>query len=556
MHLLSCSEGCKAPAGYCIVTVLLHTSPDLPSDKTPAFWVSLGDGPAALAHNKRRPDVSAQLEDAFDAIAARWFELAKDLAATPSAELAHAPACAVNASDFGLMLAWTRLVDAWAAEAETTLVICDDPWMFHHLARRPGIDAGRPPPLWSKAAGLWFRGFAARLKAAARYSLTCLRSRARRPNGSSGDSWLLVYAHPTSTADGEDGYFGDLMRTMPYLQRVLHVDCGWKRARELGRDGRTFSLHAWGNPLFALALLPFSKWRPNPAQKRGEAGWLVRRAAALEGGTGQAAAIRWQGHCQERWLAATGPGVVAWPWENHAWERSFVRATRAGKTITIGYQHSVIGRHMFNYAAVSNVDGAASLPDRVLCSGASTRDQLRAWGMDDGRLGIGGGFRFSQRGRTQFDPAAPVFVALPFDQATAAEMVATVRRIAGGKRRFLVKDHPMTPFAFDNSPGVERSRVPLGQHQRLSAVIFAATTVGLEAVLLGLPTVRFRPTGTFVIDILPRGVSVPVAGPDDLDAVLEGLVPPPAIDRETVLAKPDRALWASVLNPGGSTHAV
>jgi hypothetical protein len=135
-------------------------------------------------------------------------------------------------------------------------------------------------------------------------------------------------------------------------------------------------------------------------------------------------------------------------------------------------------------------------------------------------------------------------------------MIAAVSRLAArGNRRFLVKDHPMTPRVFADGNGVERTTLPLGRHERLSAVVFAATTVGLEALLLGLPTVRFRPAATFAIDILPAGVTVPVAGPDDLGRVLDGLSPPAVPDRERVLATPDRMLWKDLLSPGETTYA-
>jgi hypothetical protein len=534
----------------------LYQSFDTPPVDAFDSWVCISADSQKLPEKSRRPDVGAAFEEAFDRASNQWFDQAKILSAESSAALAHTTVCGSRASDFGAMLAWADLVSNWIQEPETTLVLCDDPWVFRHLAERPGVIAGNPPRLLPMTVRLWLRGYAARCKVALRFFQAALSLPAAGPEISANGSWLLVYGHPKSSADGQDGYFGDLMKTMPHLLRVLHVDCSSTRARELGNDGRTFSLHAWGNPFFALAKLPFSRWRPNSVTQHGEKGWLVRRAAALEGGTGQAAAIRWQIHCQKRWLEAMRPSIVSWPWENHSWERVFIRVARALKSTTIGYQHSVIGRQMLSYSPRSNLDGPQSLPDRVVCSGASTRDQLLSWDMPASRLCIGGGLRFVDRGKTVFDPHAPVFVALPSDGPTASEMMEAVRKAGQNKHHFLVKDHPMTPFAFENSEGVERTNISLGNHERLSAVIFAMTTVGLEAVLLGLPTARFRPAETFVIDILPPEVTVPVIGPGDFEAVLENLTSPPVIDGETILANPDRALWTSILNPGDSAHAI
>jgi len=484
--------------------------------------------------NADRPGLGAALEQSFDAEAAAWWDIGKRLSAQPSAILAHTPACVANASDFGLMLAWTRLVKAWAAENETTVVTCDDPWIFRHLRQLPGVTAERVPPLWRHEASLALRGFVSRCAVALRVAIASLRAPA---GGSQSASWLLVYGHPSSAPEGIDGYFGDLMQKLPSLRRILHVDCPPSRARGLG-----VSLHGFGHPAFAL-VLPFARWRPGDA---GECRWLVRRAAAREGGTGQAAMIRWQIHCQRRFLTRMRPKVVAWPWENHSWERAFVRAARSQGVRTVGYQHSVIGRQMLNYAPKSNPDGLASVPDRVLCSGAATRDQLARWGMPRGRLSIGGALRFQSRAAPSRAPGAPIFVALPFDGATAAEMVGAVRR-AATSHSFLIKDHPMTPFAFDDSPGVKRTQTPLKAHKQVSAVVYAATSVGIEAVLAGLPTLRFRPRGRIALDIMPDGITVPAVDCETLAAALDHLPEPATVDATRIFAKVDERAWREAL---------
>ncbi len=525
------------------MTVLLCTSKETPSGDFDT-WVSVGMAPTSLAPSLRRADIGAELENAFDQIASRWFDLARSLAQEPTADLALAPSCATNISDIGLMLAWSLLVEDWAKGGECVCVICDDPWVFRHMAQLSGVTAGRAPGLWSRRLKLALRGYAARAKAAVSFAGACIRLKGQRNNTTDGQSWLLVYGHPTSDAKGNDGYFGNLMTTVPHLRRVLHVDCPAGRVLELGRDGRTLGLHTWGNPLYALFVLPFMRWAPRFS---GPDHWLVRRAAAQEGGTGQPAAIAWQNHCQSRWLAKARPHVVAWPWENHSWERAFVRRARTNQTATVGYQHSVVGPQMLNYAALSNVDGPESLPDKVLCSGTSTRDQLLHWGIPKDRLDIGGALRFAKKGTTVFAARAPVFVALPFDPAIAAEMVTAIRNLSDKSRRFLIKQHPMSPIAFDDSDTIERTEISLGQHERLSAVLFAATTVGLESLLLGLPTLRFRSQHSFAIDIMPPGIKVDVADNDNLSKALDNLSHPAPLDRDMVLAEPAISLWTQVL---------
>ncbi|MFD2235477.1 hypothetical protein [Phaeospirillum tilakii] len=527
------------------MTVLLATQAGShPADG----WIAL-DG-AAGADGPPLPDPGAALEAAFTASAPVWWELGRTLAAGRGAGLAHAPACVANASDLGQMLAWTQLIDQWAAERRRVLVLCRDPWLFRHFAARPGVEpVDRAPPLWPAALRLALRGLAARGRVAVRMALAAWRLRRQRRAAPTGGAHLLVYGHPASRP-GHDAYFGDLMAELPELGRLLHVDCPPRRALALAADGRTRALHAWGAPWFALARLPWARWRPDLAPVAPGLRWLVRRAAALEGGTGQAAMILWQLHCQRRWLAAVRPRRLAWPWENHSWERALVRAARARGVATVGYQHSVIGRQMFNYAAHALADPAATLPDRVLCSGAATLEQLAGWGVARSRLAIGGALRFSAPLAVVRDAAAPVFVALPFDQAVAAEMVAAARAAAAQGWRFVVRDHPMTPFAFAESPGVTRAEGGLGAQAAVAAVVYAATTVGLEAILAGLPTLRFRPAGRVSLDILPDGIAVPVCDGTGLAAALAALAPPTAPPgREAVFAAIDPAPWRTLLAP-------
>lgn len=532
------------------MTVLLRRANDLVGLPADVTWVCLpgGDALRALPAESEMTGVSAALEDSFDRQAEQWWTIGRALSRTESAGLAHTPACVANASDFGQMLAWSALVQRWASESRTVLVVCGDPWLFRHLRSFPGVTAGRSPPLWPDAIRLWLRGRAARWRVAVRLAAAALAPRTSCRNGPAGRATILVYGHPASTGDGYDGYFGTLMGEQPAVRRMLHTDCPPDGARKLAGDGRTASLHGYGNPLFALTL-GFARWRPTAAQRRGPHGWLVRRAAAREGGTGQAATIRWQLHCQRRWLKRCRPAVVAWPWENHAWERDLVRAARRLGIRTIGYQHSVIGRQMLNYAPRSNPDGLDSLPDRIFCTGPATRRQLAGWSVPEDRLEVAGAYRFVDRPVPARDDRAPVFVALPFDGATAAEMVGAARRASRNGLRFVIKDHPMTGFAFDDSPGVTRTDLPLEKQPSVSAVVYAATTVGLEAAIGGLPTFRFRPRGRIALDILPAGFVLPTIDGDSLASVSHAPAAQPEIRREDVFAPIDAALWRDAFKP-------
>ena len=46
-------------------------------------------------------------------------------------------------SDYGsLMLAWSKLIERVAGGSERVLVLCDDPWLFRHLAGLPNVTSG------------------------------------------------------------------------------------------------------------------------------------------------------------------------------------------------------------------------------------------------------------------------------------------------------------------------------------------------------------------------------------------------------------------------------
>lgn len=523
------------------MTVTLAAPERAPRDGFDA-WCAICCTPDGLDQARFIHDLSRRLEAALDEAREEWLALARGLGQDAGAMYAHAPSCAANVSDLGLMLAWTRLIDAWAAEARTVLVVCDDPWLFRHLAARPGIHAGQPPPLWLAESRLWLRGILARMLVSVRAFLAALRFR-RQGDFSPDGAWILAYSHPISRADGFDAYFGDLMGELPHIRRVLHVDGPLDRAEGLCTSSRTGSLHAFDSLLAALGLWR-TRWRP---RTEGPQVWLIRRAAALEGGTAQAAMIAWQIHCQERWLKAVRPSVVVWPWENHSWERAFVRAARRHGVRTIGYQHATVARYEWNYSPRSNPDDINSIPDRIFCSGEVHRARLADWGVPEERMAVAGSLRFAAPRGPRHDPRAPVFVALPFDNRIAKEMLEALRPLAAKGWRFLVRDHPMCPLPFTESPGIARAEGPLTAQQEIAAVLYCATTVGLEAILAGLPTLRFRPRCRVPTDPMPEGIEVPAASSDEVEEKLKYLGPLSAVSTTSVFAPPDLELWKQEL---------
>lgn len=527
--------------------VVLRQSAALDATEPFDSWLSVDIDGVKFSPSKKRPNLAALLEDAFNVVADDWVLVATKLGLNATSVYAHAPSCTANVSDLGVMMAWSKVVADCAAGSEVVLVVCDDPWLFRHLANKDNVNAGKAPPLYWKAMLLVARGFASRLFCAVRLAFELLNLPPRDKQKQKYDQTaLLVYGHPASAPDGHDGYFGNLLGELSDAQRILHVDCSGQRAKQLKGNGQTSSLHEWGSYL-DLFSLPFARWRPERSEKTNDWRWLIDRAVAHEGGSGQAAMIRWQQVCQRRWLRITKPACVIWPWENHGWERDFVRAARAVGVRTIGYQHSVVGPQMLNYGARSNADGLASMPDEILCTGKSTLEQLAAWGAPKDRLHIGGALRIPEIKKANLDPDGPIYMALSFDKETAKQMLDAAERLTKNGYRFIVKNHPMQPIIASSNKNIEVTQQAFSAHSNLRALIYAASTVGLEAVIAGLPTIRFQTEGKIALDILPLGVRIVVSDSDGLEKALTR-VTSIFVSRDDIFAPVNLDIWKKAIN--------
>jgi hypothetical protein len=439
------------------------------------------------------PDIARRLEAAFDRAYAPWRDVALKLQAQPGADLAHMPTISTYASDFGVMLAWLDVVRDLAGRTEEICVACSDPWLFRALASLDDVNDETTPGLAAKRLRFFCRGMLARTRAALRCLAALWRTRAHR-TAPAKTAWLLVYGHPDSNAEGYDAYFGDLMR---------------------------------------------------------ETAWLVERAAAIEGSGGSAAMTHWQMTCHANWLKDTAPKTVAWPWENHPWERDFVRAARRTGATTLGYQHTVVGRHMYNQGADANLDGTGSIPDRILLNGPSYEDDLKGRGIPASRMTVAGAHRIGARGLPAYDPKGPVFLALSNNPSFARQMVEACRPLASAERPFIVKDHPLNPYPVSESDNFTHTRQPIPELPAMRALIYCTGTTGLEGLLGGVPTYRFIPEGGIALDILPRGLEPVSVSAGELPEALRN--PPEAVnhagaaDRTEAFPPPDMNVWTSLL---------
>ena len=237
------------------MTLILRHSASLGDLDPNVPWCKSTDTMAALPSSRMISDVGALLEKEFEGTRDSWWEIGKVLGQTPSAHLAHMPTAASYNCDFGLQLSWVRIAKRLSESDQIHLFVCDDPWVFRQIAEIDDVDSGTPPPIWVKAAKYWIRGYLARLKLSFKAIVASLRLRRTRSKVSSGKPALIVYAHPGSSKNGQDIYFGRLMNKFPEIERLIHTDGDLSVAENLSYgNGRTASLHGWGKPIFALPL--------------------------------------------------------------------------------------------------------------------------------------------------------------------------------------------------------------------------------------------------------------------------------------------------------------
>lgn len=528
------------------MSVILRQSTDLPVLTGNWSWVAITGTDIDLDPTRKLADLGERLETAFDSVRDDWWSLGYRLGQTPSARLAHMPTAASYNCDFGLMMAWIRLIAAVVATPRRILVVCDDPWVFRQLASLDGIEAGKPPTLFFRSLKAWIRGWLARGRLSFHVICAHLRLRPTKENAAQGGTTLLVYGHPGSDAKGKDAYFGTLMADMPRLRRLIHTDADVGLTINLAQDGRTAGLHAWGS-LFFTPRLVFQRWLPSPGELDGPYTWILRRAVILENATAAPAANRWQMHCQERWLESQRPDMVIWPWENHPWERAMCRSAKHYGVTTRGYQHAVIGPQQFNPGPASNPDGLGSIPDRIICSGPAYRDQLLSWGIPAERLRIGGAFRISRFEGNYYDPCGPVFVATSSFRSITEQMLRAVNKARKPGRKFIIKIHPLYPLDIEETEDIRLTQYTIPEQQGISAVFYGTGTSGLEGLLAGVPTFRFRPDDRVAINVLPEGVTAYPVELNSLDEALDQAERPLPLDWSEIYAAVQPTVWQDEL---------
>jgi hypothetical protein len=337
----------------------------------------------------------------------------------------------------------------------------------------------------------------------------------RAPRGDAPQAMIFTYVDG-AFREGPDAFFGDLAQRLPVRARyVAFVHSGYRAALpRLAASGY--------EPLFGSLRLADLLW----SFKASVCAWW--RAARRDGGTlgGKPAgallahALRWDlgrgGYFYNllvhraalRLLARWQPQWLLYPFEGKSLEKMLLLAARTAspRTRIIGYQHtSITPRHATLIFAPGEA-AATPLPERVVAVGEVTRRYLEA----EGRYPAGflvTGCALRQRGGTPLERRSGegkprLLLALSSSRQELVEAVALCRSaVEHGGVELAIRPHPEFPLAL--LPGELRAwthgsaRDVFGTAlsdnlQWCDAVVYASSTVALEALGRGRPVINLR----------------------------------------------------------------
>jgi hypothetical protein len=115
-------------------------------------------------------------------------------------------------------------------------------------------------------------------------------------------------------------------------------------------------------------------------------------------------------------------------------------------------------------------------------------------------------------------------------------------------RNFIVKIHPLYPQNIKETKNISLTNDTIPNQHGLSAVFYATGTSGLEGLLAGVPTFRFRPDDRVAINVLPEGTKAEPVYIDTLSDALDEATKPVQLDWESIYSSIDQALWQEELS--------
>lgn len=196
-------------------------------------------------------------------------------------------------------------------------------------------------------------------------------------------------------------------------------------------------------------------------------------------------------------------GKVLYPYENQPWEKVMIMAaSKIPNSIEfIGYQHSSIGKILFNYHTTPREISIMPKPDTIIANSVPHFQFLNNMYKGSGvKVLDGGALRFAEPPelKTDCDHLKRFGVFLPNSKSQAYELFADVINNNQSGFEFLIKYHPDLPLDLK----ITKSNVQIFSksarelYSIVSGVIYCSSNSGLEAYSYGIPAFRFQ--GQFI----------------------------------------------------------
>ena len=198
--------------------------------------------------------------------------------------------------------------------------------------------------------------------------------------------------------------------------------------------------------------------------------------------------------------------------ENNPWERMCILALRkyAPSVRILSYQHATVPQASANMFAGSGEAKGAPLPDRLLTTGAEPKRIIEKYGeFPEDFVTASCGWRYeylegSELSNVRIEKASRRILLALDGNLEGYRMLEYVLRELAGHSEYVLKarTHPVLPFdkicrrLSPSLPGLEDVELSTERDLKkdlwgVDAVIYWGSTVGLEALKLGLPVIHF-----------------------------------------------------------------
>ena len=342
-------------------------------------------------------------------------------------------------------------------------------------------------------------------------------------DGSGRKTLIATHTHARSFAQEgtyEDAYFGPLVGELAQSEQGPVV-VGLPYEQPLGQMGQMKRLRA-GFPVLpvesCLALSDvlvcslralWAYWRPTrvrqtPFFRGADVSYLMREAIRESTRSGDFFISLKVLHAA-RWLSRrVGLTRCLYPFENRSWEKMLVMGMTEGSPDIrmVGYQHTSMTPHHANFFMAEGEAAITPLPHAIVTCGDVTRDWILEEGnYPDGMVTSACALRQTLAenppaiGKDSKSNTAikNLLVILATGEEEYALTFQFLSEALEGNERFQVRlrPHPNLPMLeVPDLPGVSISTGPLPDElQWADAVLYASSTVSMEAIALGIPAI-------------------------------------------------------------------